>query len=90
MGREINSGWNGRQVVSKRDIALDTAVEDVCLFHRYLDRIYDVPFFGPHPIKQELYVKMESLAEKYSGNNSLKNKLDEAEKLVWPFGRNQL
>jgi hypothetical protein len=34
-----------------------------------------------------LYHKLLEIAEKYPQNNSLKNKLDEAEKYIWPNGK---
>ena len=34
-----------------------------------------------------LYHKMKEVSEKYPQNNSLKNKLDEAEKAIWPHGK---
>lgn len=37
--------------------------------------------------QQELYIKMQKIADKYAGNPSLKNKLDEAERYIWPNGR---
>lgn len=40
-------------------------------------------------LMQELYEKMEAITDKYPKNNSLRNKLDEAEKYIWPNGRKQ-
>lgn len=62
-----------------------TAVEDVCQFHRYLDRISS----RRYSLRQDtgLYEKMQAIMEKYPKNNSLKNKLDEAERYIWPHGR---
>jgi hypothetical protein len=34
-----------------------------------------------------LYQHMQEIADKYPRNNSLKNKLDEAKKCIWPQGK---
>jgi hypothetical protein len=36
---------------------------------------------------EELYKKMQTISEKYPLNNSLKNKLDAVERILWPVGR---
>ncbi|VVB79372.1 Uncharacterised protein [uncultured archaeon] len=70
---------------------ISEAVEDVCQFHRYLDKIESLSRgrYGCSGSDQEIkmYSHMQTIMEKYPKNNSLKNKLDEAEKLVWPNGR---
>jgi hypothetical protein len=59
------------------------AVEDVCQFHRYLEVI---ELRQDYVLAKRLYLKMEAIVEKYPRNNSLKNKLDEAGRYIWPHG----
>jgi hypothetical protein len=68
------------------------AVEDVCRFYRdfaSLSRTYLGSCLNRHQTPEEkketdrLYKRMKKITEKYSQNNSLKNKLEEAESYIW-------
>jgi hypothetical protein len=69
----------------RKESKIETAVEDICLFHRYLDRIKSRR--QPYAHDKEIYERMEVISGKYPFNNSLKNLLDEAERIIWLYGK---
>ncbi|MEI7718660.1 MAG: hypothetical protein WCI72_02240 [archaeon] len=79
----------GYDSVSPAEVA-----RDYNSFYSYLDVARGLGEFGERDspalrrdLKTTAYQRMEGIAEKYPVDSVLQNKLDEAERVIWPHGR---